>query len=529
MERMGGMKRLACFMLIGLLCSSTRAYGGALEQPTLYQAGELLELTSPALLAEGKTWVPLWEILAEMHCVVEEKLDSIVAAWEWGGALQTLAYQRGAPVLTVTGVPQGIPVMFLDGTTYVPLRELYEQFFHYQITYRVEASGEKKIYLYSQKPFDTEAVGENLRRGFTLKLADQLPDLENAVISPLSLKWVLGMLLNGTSGPARVELQQALGIPMDAPAGWLRDYNAQSAWAMDQLCQSGESMTVISANAVWMNPEAYPDLTWNPAYLETIRQYYRGEVLTTDAKNAMQQINGWVSRRTAGSIPRLLECAEWNMALLNTIYLKGAWLLPFFESGTAAGPFYNADGTVSEADFMHQTESYLYYENVIDDVQAATLAYRPNRDAAGSSMRMTLILSEAPVTEPMLEDIMQASQKRWLNLYIPKFKQETQWDLAAMLMEMGVSNIFTAGEADFSAMFASGGSVAQFDDAVQKVCLSVNEEGTEAAAATSFGRMQGDPMEQPIDFTANRPFMYLIWDSATGEIIFIGKCNTMAE
>ena len=242
------------------------------------------------------------------------------------------------------------------------------------------------------------------------------------------------------------------------------------------------------------------------------------------AEDSRIAINDWVEEQTEGKIEDLLQEGTIDsltrLVLTNAIYFNAAWEFPFDEQNTGDGTFYTLDGTEITVPMMNQTESFGYAAG--DGYVAVELPYD------GNELSMVILLPDmddftafedsldADQLNSILDDV---SYYADVNLTMPKFEFESDFDLVEPLMEMGMPVAFT-GSADFSGM--TGNNELSIGDVVHKAFVSVDEAGTEAAAATA-AEMALTAMPEIEEVTVDHPFIFLIRDIETETILFTGR------
>jgi serpin B len=229
-------------------------------------------------------------------------------------------------------------------------------------------------------------------------------------------------------------------------------------------------------------------------------------------------INSWVDEKTHGKIKKIFEELDpaTELVITNAIYFKGIWEEPFEKTKTTVGDFHvGIDNAVKVP--MMQSKTTFPNVAVNDLVQIVELPYE------GENFSMLILLPRNVDGMKSLEESLSADNlNKWkgelkkmkTKVYMPKFKLETKYDLKSILQEMGIHDAFH--DADFTGIANSG---LYIEKAVHKAFVEVNEEGTEAAAATGISMFQSGPFE----FTVDRPFIFIIQDNETGSILFIGK------
>jgi serpin B len=244
-----------------------------------------------------------------------------------------------------------------------------------------------------------------------------------------------------------------------------------------------------------------------------------------DPESSRDTINNWISDQTEGRIKDLIPRGALDkltrLVLTNAIYFNAAWATPFEKSQTQDGPFHLQSGGQVTVPMMRQTKSFGYAEG--QNYQAVELPYD------GRELSMVILLPksgqfdafEGALNAGQVNTILKNLKQRQVVLSLPRFKIESEFNLAATLAAMGMPAAFSS-EADFSGM--DGGKNLFISDVIHKAFVTVDEAGTEAAAATAvvMGLTSVMP-EQPVEVTVDRPFVFLIRDVQTGAILFVGR------
>lgn len=341
----------------------------------------------------------------------------------------------------------------------------------------------------------------------------------NFIISPLSMQFLLGMVLDGARGETANEICRVLGYG----AGEVDAVNEYCLSMLEQLPALDKKTTLSIANAIFVN-EGCP---LEKSYKSTVGKYYKAEVANLDfySPGALKTINGWASKQTNGMIPKVLEKVEPNMLayLLNALYFKSQWKEKFPKDATTEETFTAESGQKGSVRMMKQEKEFAYNEN--DIFQMVCMPY------GNGAFSMYAFL---PREKNSLADVIGALRKAsWdvirydtvpcmVSLWLPKFESKFHIKLNDILSQMGMPAAFDSMKADFKAMSALAMCLSFVQ---QDAAIVVDEEGTEAAAVSVAGMEKAMAVApgQRVDFHANRPFLYLITESSTGAILFAGK------
>ena len=381
---------------------------------------------------------------------------------------------------------------------------------------------------YSESDYYASSVGDNLTAGntrFAIKSFKKLDELEventNIFFSPISLSIALTMAYNGAGG----ETYEAMKNTLEFQDMDLDEVNTQFLNLVRSLESFDDDVIIETANSAWIADY----LQVRPDYIQRIVDYYLSEIHTVNfgAPETIDIINGWVEEQTNGRIEDLLVQIDPStlMMLINALYFSGSWKYRFDESATESIPFHLPDGTVKDVLMMKDSgKDFRYY--IHDDFTAARMPYGrdvismyvflPDRDYSVDEFISNLNWEEWDTWMNSFDDLENLIQWAFYEQHefrLPKFQCTYSKKLNDLLISLGMGIAFLPW-ADFSGI-VDGSMYIEY--VKQKAFIDVNEQGTEAAAATVVVFL-GE-----IGFTADRPFFFAIRDDRTGAILFMGK------
>ena len=282
------------------------------------------------------------------------------------------------------------------------------------------------------------------------------------------------------------------------------------------------------ANAVW-GQDGYHFL---PDFLDLLAENYGAGMMAVDFVGAPDEsrirINDWVAEETEGKVKDLLPPGvvdrSTRLVLTNAIYFNASWLWQFNPRDTEVRPFHLAGGGTVRVPMMTETSKEFYGYARGDGYQAVDVPY------SWGELSMTILLPdkgeleefESSLDSEKLDRIIDDIEIDYVTLTMPLFEFESEFSLSDTLAGMGMSDAFGAG-ADFSGM--TGSRDLWISEVVHKAFVSVDEEGTEAAAATAVVMLESGPTKEPIAVTVDRPFIFLIRDTGTGTVLFLGRVS----
>ena len=368
---------------------------------------------------------------------------------------------------------------------------------------------------------ETILIAANNQFAFDLfaRVRGRDPD-RNLFLSPLSAGLALGMALNGAAGTTFDSMRIALRLP----AANLPELNAAYRSLIDLLRGLDRSVEFRIANSIWA------DAGWpfRAEFLEAGRQSFDAEVRSLDLQTpaSLDLINDWVKEKTGGKIPQILEsiASEEVMFLINAIYFKGSWRVGFDPSDTHSAPFHAAGGETQSVPTMSLPPRTLRVGH-LPEGEVLELLY------GNGTFAMTIVLPAPDQSVGSLVAGLDGSRwARWLaslaerevGLALPRFRLEYQRELKDDLSDLGMRVAFDDRRADFSRMAELGTGNLYLTRVTQKTFVNLNEEGTEAAAATSVG--VGVTSAPPV-LSVDRPFLFVIRERLSGTIFFLGEID----
>jgi len=342
----------------------------------------------------------------------------------------------------------------------------------------------------------------------------------NIFLSPISATMALGMTLNGAAGLTLDSMRVALHLGIASQS----EVNAGFRSLIDLLRSLDSTSEFRIANSIW----ATIGIPWRPEFLDAGRTSFDAEIRSLDLQAPATPgiINDWVKEKTNGKIPTILDqiSSDEVMFLINAIYFKGQWRLGFDPKRTAPGTFQPALGPVQTVPMMSLEPDTLRY-GAAPGVELVELLY------GNGAFAMTIVLPQPGRTLADLTEGLNAARwaewtaglgKTKLGLVLPKFRLEYKRELKDDLSSLGMRRAFDPALADFGGMadLAQLGGNLFLTRVTQKTFVDVNEEGTEAAAATSVGV---GVTSAPAMFVVNRPFLFAIRERFSGTVLFLGQ------
>ncbi|WP_227377427.1 serpin family protein [Haladaptatus halobius] len=368
---------------------------------------------------------------------------------------------------------------------------------------------------------------------FGLTLLSSLAEGESAknqFVSPYSISVALAMTYAGARGETRTQMAEALRFPLDGASLHAAFGETDERLAANDGDDSGKDVPfqLTTANAIW-GQRGYP---WRDDFLTTLTTYYDAGLNIYDFEEnhdeATETINDWVAERTEGRITDLLPKGALGsltrLVLTNAVYFRATWAEPFEKDRTEQRPFTALDGTTSRVPTMRQSESFPYA--TVDGHQIIELPY------VGDEVGMAVVLPEEGTFEEFarsldvdrLAALVESMESRDGTIALPRFTIESSFELPETLAKLGMPVAFS-NAADFGGMadLEKTSEQLRIDDVLHKSYVAVDEEGTEAAAATAVEVKASSAALDPFEMTVDRPFFFLIRHRPTDAVLFLGR------
>jgi serpin B len=351
----------------------------------------------------------------------------------------------------------------------------------------------------------------------------------NMFFSPYSISSALAMTYEGAKGKTAAEMQSVLHLSNDKATihSGFADINTG-------LNKADKSYQLSVANALW----AQKDYPFKQDYFDTVNTYYGGKVANLDfvkeTEKSRVTINTWVENNTNDRIkdliPKGLITNDTRLVLTNAIYFKANWTNKFDAKDTSDEQFKLGSGDKITTSMMYQTTFFNYSEN--DETQMLEMDY------LGNDLSMLIILPkednlsqvESGLTIDELNTLKKDMKTYNVKVTLPKFKFETKYFMKQDLIDMGMPTAFDGSQADFTGMWTRQNNENLYiSQVIHQTFIEVAENGTEAAAATAVIIMETSSVqieqEPVVVFNADHPFMFIIQEKATGNILFMGRLS----
>lgn len=371
---------------------------------------------------------------------------------------------------------------------------------------------------------DAQREMVNNNNSFAFSLYNKTMGMNSRVVSPLSVTYLMSMLANGADGETQQQILTTLGWAGEGdqqPS--LQDINDYSRMLIEKTARLDKAVTVEIANYVAVNKK----FKLNSKFQKSVERDYQAgvEALDFTSSSTLKHINEWCNDRTHGMIPSIINEVDPAAVsyLMNAIYFNGTWKDKFSKEETRKEMFRGYTRDIKYVDMMHRHGEYFYADG--DGFSAVSIPY------GNGAFRMTVILpSEGSVLKQVMasmdgrkfQELQRSMEECNVDLKIPRFTTEVDLPLNDIISSLGAPLIFTP-QADFS-QFAQGNFLVS--KMFQKAKIEVSEEGTKAAAVTmaimKLTAIRPDT-KRSVVFHADSPFAYIISESSTGNIFFMGQ------
>ena len=362
------------------------------------------------------------------------------------------------------------------------------------------------------------AQGDAFALDFLRVTSQQIPD-SNLFLSPMSASMLCCMLANGAEGETYAEIVKAIGMD-----GFTIDQvNDCYGSLVGSLLQADRSVSLSLANSIW----AANGLDVLSSFKRQMSWIYLADTYVVDFGQSatLKRINDWCSEKTKGLIPKMFDelDAQVQMILINALYFKAKWKIQFSKDQTVAGPFTTVEGKQTQADFMvASSDAFTGYQD--ETVSVLRMPY------GNGAFEMEAIMPNGKDFSGFLKSLTPERLAAWdgnnttkiIDVRFPKFKAEfdTEEQLVPIMQKLGMVKAFSSTAAQFGKMSST---FLYISNMRQKTYVSVDEEGTEAAAVTiAEMRKNGVSASSNTQMVFNRPFVYLIREKSTGAILFAG-------
>ncbi len=363
---------------------------------------------------------------------------------------------------------------------------------------------------------------------FSNLVRENISNPDNILYSPFSISSALAIAFEGARGKTADEIQSVFNFPKNNETLRNGYYNLTSGFN-----RKDKGYTLDIANALW----AEKSYAFNPGYINLSQIYYNANTSNLDFMmnpgGSREVINTWTLNKTGGKIKNLIPPGgiqpDTRLVITNSVYFNGSWEKKFDPALTKDADFRISEKKTKKVSMMEKTdENAIYNYTETSRVQVIKLPYSKGN---GTGLSMIILLPKGNTLNDALgyldpgksANIISSLDEEHVMVYLPKFKLETEYDLKENLVSMGMLSAFS-NNANFSGM--GGTKNLYIDKIIHKAYIDVNEEGTEAAAATAVIAVGGAAFpvstKTPV-FRADHPFIFLIVDDETGAILFAGR------
>lgn len=377
-----------------------------------------------------------------------------------------------------------------------------------------------------QAEADLTGSGADAAMDFSVRLFQETQDAgQNTLLSPLSAMYALSMTANGAGGETLSQMEATLGMSVQQLNEYLCTYM--------QALPSEEKSRLHLADSIWLRDAE--EFQPQQEFRETVAEYYDASVYKAAFNSrTLNEINAWIKQETDGKIPEILSKINDDavMYLINALSFDAEWANPYTPESCSEGVFTCEDGSETDAEFMYSQE-YRYLE---DEHATGFLKYYYDHNYAFAALLpeegMTVAEYVDSLTGEDLRNLLSGSREVPVDTALPKFEAKYSTDLSEPLQNMGIIDAFSSADADFSGIGVSEDGPLYISKVLHKTFLSLDEQGTEAGAATAVEMASGSAMsesEEPKEVILDRPFLYLIIDCSADLPLFIGTAQSISH
>lgn len=366
-------------------------------------------------------------------------------------------------------------------------------------------------------------AGNDFSFGLLREIAQE-KDYRNIFLSPISAHIATCMLANGATGETYSQIVNTLGYDGFS----IDDVNSAYRTLLEGLKRVDTSTELDIANSIWVKD----DFPVSSDYVSDMAEIYDAYVKNLDFKSssAIKTINSWCSQKTGKMIPSAIDRIEDEtvMLLMNAVYFKGKWKERFSGSDTYDEEFTTLGGQKQQRDFMHITKQFKYSQDEDGRVRMCEIPY------GNGGFVMDVVLPDTDID--FREFIAGMTGEKWKDMFtytgshevvlsLPKFKLESNYELTDALMAMGMELPYDKDKADLKKMCSDPLWQLWVGKTTQKSVIEVDEKGTKAATVTTHhvkGETAAGPPAGRVVFKADHPFLFLIRETTSDTILFIG-------
>ncbi|CAH1776291.1 unnamed protein product [Owenia fusiformis] len=380
---------------------------------------------------------------------------------------------------------------------------------------------------------DTEALTKSMN-AFAIDLYKEIVkqnkgnDTENVFISPISISMALSMMLLGTAGDTKTQMVETLHLK-DTPGDI---FHSAYACLKDFLFKDRKAFALQSANKLYRDKT----LKVKEPFLESLNKFYDGAIEELDFKDSETStkiINNWVAEQTMQMIKEVLVPGDIDtmtiMALVNAIYFKGSWVSQFKPENTKERIFHRLDKTTTPVTMMHQPEAFLHVSSPDLKAQILELPYvQEKKDKNAPKLCMDIILpnekdglrdTESRLTSELFKEELYFLNAKPVYVDLPRLKLKSRYEISSMLETLGMRDLFSS-KVDLTPF--SDDPRVDVSKVIHEAVVEMDEKGTEASAVTILtGGRSG--ISSPVHFTCDHPFIFIIRDTTTNTILFMGR------